>query len=142
VQNILSTKLQLKIIDNVGFFLKKNGKMILVESSSNAQNNINKFRKKFHLSKITPPFHNLFLNDNKIRTYKFKYVKLVKIDNFSSSFYFVSRIVYALYAKIFLKKKPFYNHPLNMIASMLDGKLIKEDFSQIKTYIFKKNARN
>ena len=37
-----------------------------------------------------------------------------------------------------LKKKPFYNHPLNIIATMLDAKLIKEDFSQIKTYIFKK----
>jgi hypothetical protein len=70
--------------------------------------------------------------------YNFKNVKLVKIDNFSSSFYFTSRIIYALYAKIFLKKQPFYNHPLNIIASMLDAKLIKEDFSQIKTYIFKK----
>ena len=79
-QNILSAKLQLKIIDNVGFFLKKNGKMILVESSSNAQNNINKFRKKFHLSKIIPPFHNLFLNDNKIRT---------SIDANYNAYYFV-----------------------------------------------------
>jgi ubiquinone/menaquinone biosynthesis C-methylase UbiE len=138
IQNILSTKLQLKTIDNIGYFLKKNGKMILVESSINAQNNINKVRKNFNLAKIIPPFHNLFFNDNKVRMYNFKNVKLVKIDNFSSSFYFTSRIIYALYAKIFLKKQPFYNHPLNIIASMLDAKLIKEDFSQIKTYIFKK----
>ena len=39
---------------------------------------------------------------------------------------------------MFIKKKPTYNHPLNKIASMLDEKLIKNDFSQIKTYIFKK----
>ena len=138
LQNVLSTKLQLKTIDNVGYFLRKNGKMILVESSINAQNNINKIRKKFNLSKIIPPFHNLFFNDDKVKTYNFKNLKLIKIDNFSSSFYFTSRIIYALYAKIFLKKNPSYDHPLNIIASMLDGKLIKEDFSQIKTYIFKK----
>ena len=138
IQNVLDTKLQLKTIDDVGYFLKKNGKMILVESSINAQNNINKLRKKFRLTKIIPPFHNLFFDDNKVRMYHFRNVKLVKIDNFSSSFYFTSRIIYALYSKIFLKKKPFYNHPLNIIATMLDAKLIKEDFSQIKTYIFKK----
>ena len=52
IQNVLDTKLQLKTIDDVGYFLKKNGKMILVESSINAQNNINKLRKKFRLTKI------------------------------------------------------------------------------------------
>jgi len=138
IQNILSSKLQLQTIDNAGYFLKKNGKMILVESSITAQNNINKLRKKFYLPKIFPPFHNLFFNDNKVRMYNFKNVKLIKIDNFSSSFYFISRIIYALYAKIFLKKKPLYNHPLNIIASTIDAKLIREDFSQVKTYIFKK----
>lgn len=138
IQNVLDLKLQLKTIDDVGYFLKKNGKMILVESSINAQNNINKLRKKFYLTKIIPPFHNLFFNDNIVKTHRFKNVKLIKIDNFSSSFYFTSRIIYALYSKIFLKKKPSYNHPLNIIATMLDAKLIKEDFSQVKTYIFKK----
>ena len=138
IQNILSHKLQLKVIDNVGYFLKKGGLMILVESSATAQKNINDLRKEYKLSKIIPPFHNLFFDDNKVRMYHFKNVKLVKIDNFSSSFYFTSRIIYALYSKIFLKKKPFYNHPLNIIATMLDANLIKEDFSQIKTYIFKK----
>lgn len=138
IQNILSHKLQLKVIDNAGYFLKKKGMMILVESSANAQRNINALRKKYKLSKIIPPFHNLFFNDDKIKNYKFKNVKLFKINNFSSNFYFISRIIYALYAKKFLKKKPTYNHPLNKIASMLDEKLIKNDFSQIKTYIFKK----
>jgi ubiquinone/menaquinone biosynthesis C-methylase UbiE len=138
IQNILSHKLQLKVIDNAGYFLKKNGFMILVESSKTAQKNINDLRKSYNLSKIIPPFHNLFFDDNKIRKFKFKNVNLIKIENFSSAFYFTSRIIYALYAKMFIKKKPTYNHPLNKIASMLDEKLIKNDFSQIKTYIFKK----
>ena len=32
IQNILSHKLQLKVIDNSGYFLKKNGLMILIDS--------------------------------------------------------------------------------------------------------------
>jgi hypothetical protein len=112
--------------------------MILVESSATAQKKINNLRKYYKLSRIIPPFHNLFFDDKKIKEYNFKNVKLLRVENFSSAFYFTSRIIYALYAKLFLKKNPNYNHPLNIIASMLDEKFIKNDFSQIKTYIFKK----
>jgi cyclopropane fatty-acyl-phospholipid synthase-like methyltransferase len=138
IQNILSHKLQLKVIDNSGYFLKKNGLMILIESSSTAQKNINDLRKEYKLSKIIPPFHNLFFDDNKVKKYKFKNVKLVKIENFSSNFYFISRIIYALYTKIFLKKNPFYSHPLNTIGSKIKENLLNKDLSQIKTYFFKK----
>ena len=112
--------------------------MILVESSASAQNNLNKLRKIYKLSKIKPPFHNLFIDDNKLKKFKFKNVKLHKVISFSSNFYFTSRIIYALYAKNFLKKEPKYNHPLNLIASSLKNNLISEDLSQIKTYIFKR----
>jgi len=138
IQNILNHKLQLKVIDNAGYFLKKNGLMVLVESSATAQENINNLRKKYKLSKIIPPFHNLFFDDNKIKKFKFKNVKLIKIENFSSNFYFISRIIYALYAKIFLKKNPIFDHPLNTIASTIKEDLLNKDFSQIKTFFFKK----
>jgi ubiquinone/menaquinone biosynthesis C-methylase UbiE len=138
IQNILSHKLQLKIIDNAGYFLKKNGLMILVESSATSQKNINDLRNKYKLSKIIPPFHNLFFDDNKIKKYNFENVKLYKIENFSSNFYFISRIIYALYAKFFLKKIPVYGHPLNTIASIIKENLLNKDLSQIKTYFFRK----
>jgi ubiquinone/menaquinone biosynthesis C-methylase UbiE len=139
IQNILNHKLQLNIIDNAGYFLKKNGLMILVESSANAQKNINDLRRKYKLSKIIPPFHNLFFDDNKVKKYKFKNVRLHKIENFSSNFYFISRIIYALYTKFFLRKNPIYGHPLNRIASTIKEDLLNKDLSQIKTYFFKKN---
>jgi len=137
IQNILSQKMQLNIIDKLGYHLKKNGLMILVESSNSAQKKINKYRKLFGLPIIKPPFHNLFFNDSIIRNYKFKNIKLLNIDNFASGFYFLSRIVYAKYAKIF-KKKLDYRHPLNQLGLKMDSKIFKEDFSQIKTYLFKK----
>lgn len=138
IQNVINRKLQLKTIDNFGYHLKENGLMILVESSNTAQKNINMFRKKYGLSKIIPPFHNLFFDDKKILSYKFKNVKLKEIDNFSSNYYFVSRILNAILCKKHLKKKVQYNDPLNKIALQINEKLLKEDFSQIKTYFFVK----
>jgi len=142
IQNILSLRLQLKVLDNIGFYLKKNGFMVLVESSSVAQNNINNLRKKYKLKKIIPPFHNLFLDDHQIEKYSFKNIKLKKIENFSTNFYYITRIIYAYYAKNFLKKNPHLNHPFQIIAKdmMTDYKLLNIDLSQIKTYIFEKKT--
>ena len=136
IQNILSTKIQLKIIDNLGLHLRKNGKIILVESSSNAQKNINKIRKKYGLSKINPPFHNLFFNEKKLRSYKFKNVKLIEVDNFASNFYFITRVIYALYAQNYLKSPPSYSDYHNQIGLKINDNLLKIDFSQVKTFIF------
>ena len=82
IQNVLSNKLQISTIDNFGYHLKKKGLMILVESSNTAQKNINFYRKKYKLPKIIPPFHNLFFDDKKILSHKFKYVKLVINQNY------------------------------------------------------------
>ena len=138
IQNVLSNKLQISTIDNFGYHLKKNGLMILVESSNTAQKNINFYRKKYKLPKIIPPFHNLFFDDKKILSHKFKHVKLKKIHNFSSNYYFISRILNALLCKKYLKKKASYSDPLNQIGLRINDDLIKEDFSQIKTYFFEK----
>ena len=37
-----------------------------------------------------------------------------------------------------LKKKLNYKHTLNQIGLNINSKIFKEDFSQIKTYLFKK----
>ena len=44
-------------------------------------------------------------------------------------------------AKI-LKKKLDYKHPLNQLGLNINSKIFKEDFSQIKTYLFKKLLKN
>jgi ubiquinone/menaquinone biosynthesis C-methylase UbiE len=140
IQNILNYSLQLKIIDTLGLFLKKNGSIILVESSKDAQNNINQERKIFKLKKIIPPFHNLFFSDRKIKKHVFKNVKIVNIHPFASDFYYVTRLIYAIYAKFSLKKKPSFNHPLQKVALniSMNNKLSTTRYSQVQKYIFKK----
>ena len=133
IQNILSTKIQLKIIDNLGLHLKRSGKIILIESSSSAQKNINVMRKKYGLNKINPPFHNLFLNEKKLKSYKFNNVTLT---DFASNFYFITRVIYALYAQNYLKSPPSYSDYHNQIGLEINDNLLKTDFSQVKTFIF------
>ena len=130
----------MKIIDTLGLFLKKNGSIILVESSKDAQNNINQERKIFKLKKIIPPFHNLFFSDRKIKKHVFKNVKIVNIHPFASDFYYVTRLIYAIYAKFSLKKKPSFNHPLQKVALniSMNNKLSTTRYSQVQKYIFKK----
>lgn len=112
--------------------------MILLESSQTSQNKINLQRKLYNLPKIKPPFHNLFVNDSKLSKYKFKNVDLIKIDPFSSDFYYITRVLYARYASEYLKEAPTIDHPLYKIALSMGKKQITNEFSQIKAYIFTK----
>jgi len=139
IQNVLDEKAQLSTIDNFGSFLKNDGLMILVESSKTAQNRLNNERIKYNLHEIIPPVINLFFNDDNIKNYKFKNVKLVEIVPFASDFYYITRLIYARYAKEYLNEKTIYDHPLEKIAISMADRMSTKDYSQIQTYIFKKN---
>ena len=138
IQNVLEEKLQIQTIENLGHFLKDDGLMILVESSATAQNRLNLAREKYNLHKIIPPFHNLFFDDEKIKKYNFQNLKLEEISPFASDFYYITRLIYARYAKEFLKEKTSYDHPLEKIANSMSENQYTQDFSQIQTYIFRK----
>mgnify|MGYP006074241787 FL=1 len=138
IQNVLEQKLQIQTIENLGHFLKEDGVMILVESSANAQNSLNFEREKYNLHKIIPPFHNLFFDDDKIKSHVFENLKLIEILPFASDFYYLTRIIYARYAREFLDEKTSYNHPLEKIAISMANNQHTNKFSQIQTYIFKK----
>lgn len=137
IQNVLDVNLQLETIDNLGSLLRPGGKLILVESSSDAQGEINALRSRFSLPDITPPFHNLFFDDHKIRTHRFKNVSLLSVDPFASDFYYITRVIYARYADEFLREPPSYDHPLQMLAATM-GENVTSAFSQVQSYVFEK----
>ena len=138
IQNVIDHQLQVEAIDNFGYFLENDGLMILVESSNDAQQRINASRKIYELSTLSAPFYNLFFDDELIRNHNFKNVKLLDIDPFSSDFYFITRIIYARFAKEYLNAAPTYDHPLQQIAQTLSQKQATKDFSQLQCYLFTK----
>ena len=134
--NLLSSKKQFLVINKIAKFLKKGGTYFACESSSIALKNINLFRKKVGLKDIKPPWHNLYINDQILIKQKFKNLKLVKIHNFTSTYYFVSRVVNALVCKE-KKVNPKNSDLISTVAWKLDQSL-EPDFSQTKVYEFKK----
>ena len=136
IQNLTSWNYQKKFLNELHKFCKKNTKIILVESSKIGLQNINLLRRKFNLKNIKMPWHNLYLDDNKIIKSRFKKIKLVKIEEIFSTYYFISRIINAIYSKN-LKRQPKYNDHLNFIGWKLPQDIVK-NYSQLKVYNFKK----
>ena len=127
----------MKILDYLGNFLKKGGKILCCENSKNSLNKINKLRIKMNLKKIEKPWHNTYFDDAKIKRYKFKKIKLHKLHEFSSTFYFLSRIVNALVTK--KENKKFFNRSINEVGMQLDQNLIN-GFSQNILYEFRRKT--
>ena len=133
--NLSNSKKQVEVIKNLSQLLKKGGKLYCCECSQEALNNINSLRKKLKLSKIDPPWHNSYLNDKKIQNIKTSKLKFLRTHEFTSSFYFISRILNAYITK--KNKKTFFNKALNEVAFKIDQGIIK-GFSQNKIFEFEK----
>ena len=118
IQNLTSWKDQKKFINILNNFINKKTRVFLIESSKVGLKNINKFRKKANLNEIKEPWHNLYLDDLKIKNTKFNKIKLLKIHEMFSTYYFVSRVLNAHECKK-KKKIPNYSDPLNILGWQL-----------------------
>ena len=132
--NLKSTNQQLKAIENISKLLKKGGKYLACESSANALKNINEFRKFNKLAQIKKPWHNHYIDEDSLKKQKIKNFRLIKIHNFTSGYYFTSRVINALYSK--LKNKEPKNSDLLSKVGWLINQNLKNDFSQTKVFEF------
>ena len=114
--------------------LKQGGHYLMCENSSIALAKINELRSLVGLDLISPPWHNLYLNDKDISELKLSSAKLIEVEPFMSTYYFLSRIVNAWLAKR-EGKIPEYNAPVNQLALMLPA---FGDCSQTKLWVFEK----
>ena len=134
IQNLTSWKDQKKFIDQLQFFSGPKTKILLMESSNNGLRKINEMRNKLKLEKIIKPWHNLYLEDSKIKKTNFNGLKLVNIKELFSTYYFTSRVLNAA-----INPKPTYNDLLNLTGWKLPQNTI-EGFSQLRLYEF--NIKN
>ena len=131
--NIKNRNKQRKILNSFYQFLKPNGKILCCEPSEIANNKINFLRKKLNLTKINAPWHNLFiLDDHFVNCQK---LRLVKIHNFTGTYYFFSRIINALVQKE-KNKQPKNDDSLNFLGMKLNQNVF-EKYSREKIYEFK-----
>lgn len=113
-------------IYNICSLLKPGGAYIMCENSQDGVDQLNKLRALHSLPMITPPWHNRYLRDEELKNINPMEMAgmLEKIDYYSSTYYFLSRIVNAIIAAQ-EGKEPDYNSPINRLALTLPpiGKL-------------------
>tara|TARA_Y100001970_G_C14019196_1_gene742586 strand:- start:44 stop:796 length:753 start_codon:yes stop_codon:yes gene_type:complete len=131
IQNLTSWTDQKKFLNQLKFFSALKTKILLMESSSDGLKKINYVRQKLNLKKINKPWHNLYLDDKKVKKTIFKGIKLISISELFSAYYFTSRVLNAA-----INEKPTYNDLLNLTGWKLPQNLI-EGFSQLRLYEFR-----
>lgn len=134
--NLNNKKKQFLALKEIHNTLKKGGTYIMCENFNDNLKNLNRFRKKLNLPKISTRWHNKYLIDKEIKDYlkkKLKF-KIIRESNFSSTYYFLTRIVKPFLFR-FSNKEIKYNDDFNMISSKLES---FGEFSPMKLIILKK----
>lgn len=97
---------------------KPTGRIILCESFLEGLDEINAFRVPIGLSAIEPPWHNHYLRVADVERSLPANVEIQEVLNFSSTYYFLSRVINAWFAKC-NGVEPAYDSPINQLAFAL-----------------------
>jgi hypothetical protein len=90
----------------------------MCENSADGLECINKLRSDAGLENITAPWHNRYMHDSEIESLSIPGVALENINYFSSTYYFLSRVVNAWLAAR-EGVSPSYDAPVNKLALSL-----------------------
>jgi ubiquinone/menaquinone biosynthesis C-methylase UbiE len=133
--NLPDWNIQEKAIRYLTSHLKENGYYLMCENSEQGLNNINKLRVSVGLPSISSPWHNVYLYDDLVLSLVIKGIKLVDVELFSATYYFLSRVVNAWLAAQ-ENQAPSYLAPINTLALQLPP---FSDCAQGKLWVLKKN---
>jgi ubiquinone/menaquinone biosynthesis C-methylase UbiE len=116
--NLIEWDVQKKAILNLFKMLKRGGAYIMCENSYEGHAEINRMRQLVGLPEYSSPWHNRYLRDSELDTLIGRDIKLESIDYYSSTYYFLSRIIHAAIAKN-EGKEPDYDSFVNNLAKKL-----------------------
>ena len=116
--NLPDWQSQKKTIRSLFSLLKPGGMYLMCENSQEGLDKINQFRKQIKLPEIIPPWHNRYLKDDELNNITHPGITLEKIDYYSSTYYFLSRVINAWLAQQD-GKEPDYDSQINRLALSL-----------------------
>lgn len=116
--NLLEWSLQSQAIADITSLLAPGGVFAMCENSQDALDNLNALRAAVDLPAITPPWHNRYMRDAELGQWSQPGIKLEKVVNYSSTYYFLSRVVNAALAAQ-EGREPDYDAPINSLALKL-----------------------
>ncbi len=131
--NLANGKEHRKAFENIMKRVKPKGFYLMIEDSEEALARVNAVRKSLGLYTIDMPWHNVFLKEKEIALWKTRNYKLEEIP-FSSTYYFLSRVVYAALAKQ-KNEELKYDSDINMLSTKLP---VLGDFGPTRLWLWQK----
>ncbi|MCI0577814.1 MAG: class I SAM-dependent methyltransferase [Chloroflexi bacterium] len=116
--NLPDWEAQKQAITDICSLLYKGGVYVMCENSQDGLESINELREKINLPTITPPWHNRYFRDSELAQLVVSGVQLEGINFYSSTYYFLSRVVNAWLAN-YEGEEPEYEAPVNQLALQL-----------------------
>lgn len=116
IVNLPDWDAQKAAIMNILQMLRPGGTYLMMENSKDGVDEINGIRLLLGLKPITQPWHNRYLRDEEIDSISVnEFGHLDQVINYSSNYYFLSRVVNAWLAKQ-AGVEPVYDAPINRLA--------------------------
>jgi len=116
--NLESFEAQASAIAQIASHVKPGGHYIGIENFMEGQNNLSAARAHMGLSEIPVRWHNLFFKKDEFLSECSKHFELVEWKDFSSSYYFATRVLYSAICKT-EGSEPDYQHPIHQMAGKL-----------------------
>lgn len=135
--NLPDWEAQEKAIKEITKCLAPGGRYLMCENSQDGLDQINALREHAGLARITPPWHNLYLTESLVNSVKIADASLVEVICYSSTYYFLSRLVNAWIAAR-EGNEPAYDSEINRLALLLPP---IAQFGQGKLWIWEKSGR-
>lgn len=123
-------------IEKILGWLAPRGRFLMCENSSDGLAKINSYRVALGLPAIDPPWHNRYFVEKEIEQVCVPNCRLEVVDSFSSTYYFLSRIINAALAKQ-AGEEPKYESPINLMALQLPP---INDCGQTKLWMWRRDA--
>ena len=98
--------------------LAPGGLYVMCENSQDGLDALNTLRVRVDLPAIVPPWHNVYFRNALLEQLRLQDVVLENVDDYSSTYYWLSRVINASMAAS-EKKEPDYESPINQLALRL-----------------------
>jgi len=109
---------QRQAIMDITSLLAPHALYVMCENSEDGLQKINDLREMVGLYRVTPPWHNRYLRDSELRKMDIAGVTLEEVVHYSSTYYFLSRVVNAAVAAN-QNQEPVYDAYINQLALSL-----------------------
>ena len=125
---------QKQAFDEIIGRLKPGGRYLMMESFIEGLDRTNELRARFGLEKILPPWHNTFFHEQAVANWASDRVHLAQVIPYSSTYHFLSRVIYAKVAAE--RGEPLrYDSDINVMSLKLP---IVGDFGPARLYVWER----